>query len=311
MAFQKATKKKCKARVAIYSPSGGGKTYTSLRIATGLGGSIGVIDSEYGSASKYADRFDFVVNELRGNKTIEDYCAAIKDGHGLGVLIIDSMTHAWQELLQEVEKIAQAKYKGNTWSAWSEGTPKQRKLVDAILSFPGHVICTMRSKTEWTQETGTNGRTRPVRVGLAPEQGKSVEYEFDLLMSMTVDHVAHIEKDRSGKFQDQIIDKPGEDFGRALAAWLDQGVDSAPTPSANSSENSGDNSPPATPSVDDLSPEDRSYFEDTLEQLKMADNEGAMKAISMLLQKKSEPLRAIIRPLYAKRLTEIRQGQAA
>ena len=30
-------------------------------------------------------------------------------------------------------------------------------------------------------------------------------------------------KDRTGKFQDQTLDKPGEDFGQALAAWLSTG----------------------------------------------------------------------------------------
>jgi hypothetical protein len=69
---------------------------------------------------------------------------------GYNVLIIDSLTHAWQELLAEVDALAKAKYKGNIWSAWSDGTPKQRQLIDAILDYPGHVIATMRSKRHVT-----------------------------------------------------------------------------------------------------------------------------------------------------------------
>ena len=98
------------------------------------------------------------------------------------MLVTDSLSHPWHELLQEVDRLASAKYQGNTWSAWSEGTPKQRRLIDAILGFPGHVIATMRSKTEWSVESGKGGKTKPVRVGLAPEQGKGIEYEFDLLL---------------------------------------------------------------------------------------------------------------------------------
>lgn len=224
--IKKATKSAAKLRLAAFGPSGAGKTYTSLRIAAGLGGRIGVIDTERGSARKYSDRFDFDVIELEAMKDIDTVTGAIQAFASAGhdVLIIDSLSHAWQELLTEIDKLAQTKFKGNTWSAWSQGTPKQRGLVDAILAYPGHVIATMRSKTEWTQETGSNGKSKPVRVGLAPEQGKGIEYEFDMLMELSVSHVAEIIKDRTGKFQDALVEKPGEDFGRELAAWLSEGA---------------------------------------------------------------------------------------
>jgi hypothetical protein len=228
--FSKATKKKCKLRCAIFGPSGSGKTFSALRIAKGIGGKIAVIDTETGSASKYADRFEFDVCELE-DRTIPGYVKAISSAKGYDVLLIDSLSHGWAELLQQVEKLAQAKFKGNTWSAWSEGTPLQRSLIDAILSFPSHILATMRSKTEWTTEQGNNGRSRPVRVGLTPEQGKGIEYEFDLLLELSTEHVANVIKDRTGKFQDALIDKPGEKFGQQLAAWLEEGVVSA-TPEA-------------------------------------------------------------------------------
>jgi hypothetical protein len=233
MGFTKATKAAAKLRAAIFGPSGAGKTFTSLRVASGLagGGTVAVIDTERGSASKYADRFSFDVLELQ-DQTIDGYVAAIGEAAKAGytVLVIDSLSHGWQTLLEEVEKLAKAKYRGNTWSAWSEGTPLQRRLVQAILTYPGHVIATMRSKTEWTT-VDNNGRKTPQRVGLAPEQGKGVEYEFDLLVEISTEHVANVIKDRTGKFQDKLLDKPGEDFGRDLAAWLSDGLPS-PVPSA-------------------------------------------------------------------------------
>jgi len=234
MGFKKATKAAAKLRAAVFGPSGAGKTFTSLRIATGLaaGGTIAVIDTERGSASKYADRFSFDVLEL-ADQSIDGYVDAIKQAAAAGyeVLVIDSLSHGWQTLLEEVEKLAKAKYRGNTWSAWSEGTPHQRRLVQAILNYPGHVIATMRSKTEWTT-VDNNGKKTPQRVGLAPEQGKGVEYEFDLLVEMSTEHIANVIKDRTGKFQDKLIDKPGEDFGQQLAAWLSDGLPSpvAPAP---------------------------------------------------------------------------------
>lgn len=224
--FQKATKATAKLRCAVFGPSGAGKTYSCLRIASGLGGKIAVIDTERMSASKYADRFEFDTCDLI-DRSIDGYCDAIIGAGkaGYGVLVIDSLSHGWQELCASVEKLANAKYRGNTWSAWSEGTPQQRKLVDTLLDFPGHVLATMRSKTEWQTASGDNGKSRPIRVGLAPEQGKGIEYEFDLLLELNPDHNANIIKDRTGKWQDKIVEKPDESFGKALADWLADGVE--------------------------------------------------------------------------------------
>ena len=231
MQFEKATKEKAKLRLALFGPSGSGKTYTGLRMASGLGGKIALIDTERGSASKYADRFSFDVLELV-KQDIDTYVQAIEAAQAAGydVLIIDSLTHAWQELLEEIDKLAATKFRGNKWSAWSEGTPKQRQLVDAILNFDGHVIATMRTKTEWLVETSSDGKMKPLRVGLAPQQGKGIEYEFDLLMELTPDHVASVLKDRTGKYQDKIIDKPGEKLGAELADWLSEGASPKPKP---------------------------------------------------------------------------------
>lgn len=229
--FRRATKAQAKLRAAVFGPSGAGKTFTSLRMATGLGGRIAVIDTERGSASKYSDRFTFDVLDLE-DQTVAGYVDAIRlaADEGYQVLVIDSLSHGWQSLTEEVERLAKAKYRGNTWSAWSEGTPLQRKLVAAILGFPGHVIGTMRSKTEWTT-VDNNGRKTPQRVGLAPEQGKGMEYEFDLLVEISTDHIANVIKDRTGRFQDKLIEKPDERFGRELAAWLADG-DPAPLTSS-------------------------------------------------------------------------------
>jgi hypothetical protein len=212
----------------MFGPSGSGKTYSALRIASGLGDKIAIIDTEAGSASKYADIFTFDVAELT-EPTIDNYCQFIEHGNNsYDVLIIDSMTHGWQELLEEIDKLAHGKYNGNTWRAWNEGTPKQKKLVRAILTSKCHIIATMRSKTEWTtSKDERTGKVAPVRVGLTPEQGKGIEYEFDMLMEISTEHIANVIKDRTGKFQDSLIDKPGEDFGQSLRDWLNSGADNS------------------------------------------------------------------------------------
>ena len=116
--FKKAEKSKSKLRAAFFGPSGAGKTYSALAIASGMGKKIAVMDSEHGSAAKYSDRFDFDVVDLE-SKDIAEYVQMINAAQeeGYEVLIIDSMSHAWYELLDDVNKIANARYRGNTWAA--------------------------------------------------------------------------------------------------------------------------------------------------------------------------------------------------
>jgi hypothetical protein len=219
--FTRATKKDLFARVAIYGPSGAGKTFTALRIATGLGGRIAAVCTEHGSMRKYADRFSFDVIDA-SNPTVEFMIEAIRAAEkaGYATLIIDSLTHAWHELLEDVRKIASARYNGNTHSAWSEGTPRQKRLIQTIIGAKLNLICTMRAKTDYVVDKNDRGKVQVTRVGLNPEQGKGIEYEFDLLLRISQDHIATVEKDRTGKYQDKCIEFPGEEFGKDLAAWL-------------------------------------------------------------------------------------------
>lgn len=221
--FQKATKAQSKLRLALFGVSGGGKTYGALRLAKGLGGKIALIDTEHGSASKYSDRFDFDVCNL-DKPTINNILMCMEQAKDYDVLIIDSLSHAWNELIQEVDKIAKAKYGGNSWSGWADGNKKQTELINAILSFPGHVIATMRVETNWTTTINDKGKMMPVRIGEAPKQGKQIEFEFDMLMQVSQDHQAVVLKDRTGKYQDEcfVID---EELGKELSNWLKQESD--------------------------------------------------------------------------------------
>jgi hypothetical protein len=208
---------------------------TALRMAKGIadktGGPFAVIDTEARSASKYADRIPFDVDDL-AEKNVERYIASMDEcaKAGYKVLVIDSLSHAWRELTDEVDRLAQASGSRNAFSPWAKVAPKQKRLIDAILNFPGHVIATMRSKTEWVIGEGKGGRAVPEKMGLAPEQGKGIEYEFDLLIEMSQRHEASVTKDRTGQFQDEVILKPGEAFGVALYEWLAKGAAPVPPP---------------------------------------------------------------------------------
>ncbi|GHT63735.1 hypothetical protein FACS1894110_02080 [Spirochaetia bacterium] len=229
MAFKKAERTQLYLRCALFGPSGSGKTMTALLMAKGIAEKMGapfaVIDTEARSASKYADRFTFDVEDLE-EKNIDRYIRAMDECIKVGykVLVIDSLSHAWRDLTEEVDRIAQNSTSKNTFSAWGKVSPKQKRLVEAILKFPGHIITTMRSKTEWVIAPNKDGKIAPEKMGLAPEQGKGIEYEFDLLMELDQKHQATVTKDRTGKYQDAVIDKPGEEFGVALYEWLSNGT---------------------------------------------------------------------------------------
>ncbi|MDH0638233.1 ATP-binding protein [Pseudomonas sp. GD03860] len=225
--FKKAERKQAKLRLALAGPSGSGKTFSALLMAKGLGGRIAVIDTEHGSASLYADIADFDVLELHAPYSPERYADAITAAEqaGYSVLIIDSYSHEWTGsggCLESNEKLAHQKFKGNTWAAWNETTPRHRKLTDKILTSPLHIICTMRSKTETVQGEGK----KVIKLGMKSEQRDGTDYEFTVVLDITHDgHAAIASKDRTKLFdQPEVI---SEDTGRRLLAWLNDGKSQA------------------------------------------------------------------------------------
>ena len=233
MEFKKAVKTKQWLRLAIDGISGSGKTMSALRIGSGMAlaikGKIALIDSEHGSASLYADRFEFDTLELHQFQ-IEDYIGALEAAKNAGyeIVIIDSTSHAWDALVERVERIANQKFNGNTFRGWAEGTPLQKKLIEAMLSYPGHVIVTCRSKTEYSVEKDDKGKTNIKKVGTAAVQRQGFEYEFTMAMTIDGNHVGLFTKDRTGKFQDKFFEKPDEKIGQQLIEWLNEGSELPP-----------------------------------------------------------------------------------
>lgn len=231
MAFVKAERKKAKLRLALTGPSGSGKTYGALLIAKGLGGRIAAIDTERGSAALYAHLVDFDTMEMGAPYTPEKFIEAIHDAErgGYSTLIIDSLSHEWNGVggcLELVDEVARARFKGNTWSAWNEVTPRHRKLLDTIIQSPLHIIATTRSKTETAQTEGPNGRKQVVKLGMKSEQRDGFEYEFTTVLDIVHDgHYAVASKDRTGLFAGADPERITPATGAKLLEWLETGVD--------------------------------------------------------------------------------------
>ncbi len=229
MAFVRATKTQAKARIALCGPSGSGKTYTALQFAKGLGTKIAVIDSEHGSASKYVDDVAEFDTEALETFSPETYVQAIEEAvrGGYDVIVIDSLSHAWMGkdgALEQVDKAAARSKSNNSYMAWRDVTPMHDRLVDAILQANAHVIVTMRSKTEYIVEKDKNGKQVPRKIGMAPIQRDGIEYEFDIIGDLDLDHRLVITKSRCSSLADEVVMKPGPDVALKIRAWLSDGV---------------------------------------------------------------------------------------
>lgn len=227
--IHRATKCRAKLRLGMSGPSGSGKTYSALLIAHGLGGRIGMIDTEHGSGDLYADVLPegYDVLQLTPPFTPARYIEAIHalEAAGVSTIIVDSLSQAWTGeggSLDRHGKIADRS--GNSWQAWRQVTPEHNALVEALLQSPCHVIATMRAKTEYVQEKDERtGRPIVRKIGLAPVMRDGIEYEFTIFMELDSQHMAHVGKDRTRLF-DGMIFQPSADTGRELLAWLDSGA---------------------------------------------------------------------------------------
>lgn len=234
IAFVKASKKQSRARIALFGASGSGKTFTSLALATelaGKDGKVAVIDTERGSAAKYADVFEFDVAPDMEDFGPLNYCKMIRAAEEAkyAVLIIDSLSHAWSGKGGLLEQVDNAKSREkNQFGAWRDATPQHNELIDTILNCRMHVICTMRSKTEYVQEKDDRGNTKIRKVGMAPIQRDGMEYEFDICGEMDDANALTIGKTRCSALARKRIQQPGAELAKTIKAWLTDGAAMVP-----------------------------------------------------------------------------------
>lgn len=238
--FQPARKVVSNARIALYGKSSSGKTRTGIRLGcrlaqvlpNGRNGKCAVVDTEHQSSALYAryHQFDVCCLGLDPNDKTpyhpSRYLAAVDVAvrAGYSAIVIDSISHAWKAVLEHVDTLA-AKNKGNSFKSWGGkdgGTALQDQFIEALLSLPCHLIVTMRSKAEYVVETGLDGKSKPRKIGLAPTQRDSLDYEFRVVGSMD-NAVMTLEKSSGFSEDGRMIEKPDEAFADELASWLADG----------------------------------------------------------------------------------------
>jgi hypothetical protein len=224
MKLQTASRKRSKMKMSCTGPSGSGKTMSSLLVAYGLCGNwskIAVIDTENHSAELYAHLGNYNVLPLSAPYTPEKYSEAIDvcTDAGMEVIIIDSLTHEWEYLLDYHSSL-----QGNSFTNWSKVTPRHNDFVQKILQCPSHVIATMRTKQDYVLSE-KNGKMVPEKVGLKTVQRDGMDYEFTLVFDLDIKNNATASKDRTGLFSGKPEQKLSIQTGKLIQDWCNAGAD--------------------------------------------------------------------------------------
>lgn len=246
--FRPASKDGQKARLSLQGPSGCGKTWTGLSIAGGLaeGERFAVIDTERNAATLYVNdlpfEFDhFPMRRYNPRGLIKALAAAAEAGYP--AVMIDSLTHFWKGAdgtLDQVSQVADSKYSGNKFAAWKDGGEIQDDMIEALMSYPGHVVATMRASEKWVLEKGNK---TPVSKGLLAEQRKGIEFEFGVAAEMNLANQLRFIKTRCPAFRGLELDQPdgAADIAKPYLDWLRAGakdidttawIDAADSPTA-------------------------------------------------------------------------------
>jgi hypothetical protein len=229
MAFDKvATRTNAKLRLALSGTAGAGKTHSSLLFAKAFGKKIGLMDSERGSSKKVVGLpgIPEFFTEYLEEKNIQEYLAKIAEAAEaqVDVLVIDSFSHSWLGALEAVDKMGGSKFT----NGWKVISPLVTKLTDAILSYPGHVIATMRSKGEYVLDE-VNGKKVPRKVGMATVAREGTDFEFDVMLEMSPDGSIQVTKTRCPALADHAFTRSDiPKIAATLAAWLDTGAQVSP-----------------------------------------------------------------------------------
>lgn len=224
--FTPATRKSTRARIALCGPSGSGKTYTGLTLACALGDRVAVIDTERGSASKYVGENGWKFDTVAPGKFAPDALTGLlaeAGADGYEVVLLDSWSHYWMGVDGMLEQVDRRARGGNNFSGWKEARPDERRMIDALISYPGHVIATLRVKTEYVIEENDRGKKVPRKVGLKPEQRDGIEYEFDLVGDLDHDNTLTVSKTRIPSLSRAVIPFPGVELAKQIADWLTDG----------------------------------------------------------------------------------------
>jgi len=244
--FRKAIREDVGLIIGLIGPSGGGKTYTAMRLASGMAGGrkFCVIDTEAGRAKHYADQFNFDHGELKPPFRPSSYADAIHaaDSQGYKVIVVDSMSHEWagEGGILDWQETELDRMAGDDWkkreackmAAWIKPKMQHKQMAQRLLQVRAHLILCFRAeeKIEMLRE---DGKTKIVPKGWMPICEKNLPYELTVSMLLTPDAPGF---PKPIKLQEQHralfpLNQPiNEDTGKRIAVWAGRGSVAEPEP---------------------------------------------------------------------------------
>ncbi len=239
--FRKAVRTNTTTLIALAGPSGGGKTYSALRLARGLvgkAGKVAMIDTEAGRALHYADRFDFDHLDIAPPFSPEAYRDAIvaAEKAGYGAIIVDSMSHEWagDGGCQDIHDETHDRMGGQDSTsvlAWRDAKTSHKKMVSRFLQSRSHLIFCLRAEEKIKFTKNQAGKTVIEPAGWMPICEKNFMYEMTASFMMLdakpgIGKPIKLQEQHKPFFRlDSFID---EEAGERLAKWAIGGAPAQP-----------------------------------------------------------------------------------
>lgn len=243
--FRPAVREKVGLLIGLVGCSGSGKTYTAMRLASGIVGKgkrFAVIDTEARRSLHYAGMFDFDMCEVKAPFRPEAYSEAIKaaDEAGYEAIVVDSFSHEWageggvldwQE--HELDRMA-----GDDWkkreackmAAWIRPKMGHKQMIQRLLQVRANLILCFRAEEKVKMEKDANNKTVIVPIGWQPICSKEVPYEMTVSFLLTPDkpgypHPLKLQEQHKTLFP---LDRPiSEESGRKVSEWAEGGAKAA------------------------------------------------------------------------------------
>lgn len=241
--FRPAIRQHTPLIIGLAGPTKSGKTYSALRLATGLarGGQIAMVNAEGPRGHQYADTFKYLATELDAPFRPAKYTEALKaaaDCGGSGpvprstaVVIVDSASHMhdgpggileWhEEILDRMTGTDQAKRQRATFAAWVEPKAAENHFIYQMLSMTVPVILCLRAK-----EKIKIAKSQVIDLGWQPIVGERVAFEtiFTLMLPPHSKGVPDLAISDMREPFDELVptDRPlDEALGERLAKWAE------------------------------------------------------------------------------------------
>src|SRR3989304_2100738 len=164
--FRPAVREAVALLIGLIGPSGGGKTYSAMRLAKGICGDkpFAVIDTEAGRAKHYADLFRFDHGDLKPPFLPSTYADAIKvaDEAGYKAVIVDSGSHEWageggildwqEEELQRMAGDNWKKREACKMASWIKPKMGHKQMIQRLLQVRANLILCFRAEEKIKME---------------------------------------------------------------------------------------------------------------------------------------------------------------